>query len=321
MIRIGVYGAAGYTGGELIRLILGHPSCKLEFATSTTYHGQPVSAIHPDLYGRTDLLFTEEVWRECDVIFLCGGHGRSAELLKRINPARDTTVIDLSSDFRLKRKDHDFVYGLPEVNKSSISAANHIANPGCFATCIQLALLPLADKALLPAEVHITAITGSTGAGQKPVSTTHFSWRDNNVSVYKAFRHQHLDEIMQTLRQVQSGFDGNLHFVPVRGNFSRGILASTYLHCDLIEEETIKLYKSYYRDEPFVHIVPHDLSLKQVVNTNNCFIQLRKYNGILHVVAAIDNLLKGASGQAVQNMNLIFSLPETEGLNLKPSAF
>ena len=321
MIRAGIIGAAGYTAGELIRLLLNHPGARLVAAESASHAGQPLSAAHPDLLGETDLHFTDALDpAETDVIFLCSGHGRSKAAFHALPADYPGAVIDLSNDFRLAADAEGFVYGLPEAYKHLIVKAKHIANPGCFATAIQLALLPLATADLL-GEVHVTAITGSTGAGATPGPTTHFSNRADNVSVYKAFTHQHLGEILQTLGDLAPSFGGELNFVPVRGCFTRGIFASVYLDCPWTEEEAKAAYQAYYRDAPFVSVTEGDPDLKMVVNTNKCVLQVLKHGRKLHIVSVIDNLLKGASGQAVQNMNLVFGLPETAGLKLKASRF
>lgn len=321
MIRVGIIGAAGYTAGELIRILLNHPDAVLVAAESRSHAGQPLHAAHPDLLGETDLRFTEALDPAgTDVIFLCSGHGKSKEAFHGLPADYPGAVIDLSNDFRLAADAEDFVYGLPEAYKQKIISAKHIANPGCFATAIQLALLPLAAADRL-GEVHVTAITGSTGAGQTPTPLTHFSNRADNLSVYKAFTHQHLGEIRQTLCDLAPSFGGELNFVPVRGDFTRGIFASVYLDCDWTEEEAKAAYAAFYRDAPFVVVTDLDPDLKMVVNTNKCVLQVRKHGRKLHIISVIDNLLKGASGQAVQNMNLVFGLPETAGLKLKASRF
>lgn len=321
MIRAGIIGAAGYTAGELIRLLLNHPEAELVAAESRSHAGKPLTAAHPDLIGETDLRFTDALDPAgTDVIFLCSGHGKSREAFQALPPAYPGAVIDLSNDFRLAADAGDFVYGLPEAYRDRIAASRHIANPGCFATATQLALLPLAAADLL-GEIHVTALTGSTGAGATPSPSTHFSNRSDNISVYKAFTHQHLGEILQTLHDLAPGFGGALNFVPMRGCFARGIFASVYLDCPWTEEEADAAYRTFYRDAPFVHVTEADPDLKLVVNTNKCVLQVRKHGRKLHIVSVIDNLLKGASGQAVQNMNLVFGLDETAGLRLKPSRF
>jgi len=320
-IRVGVAGAAGYTGGELIRLLLGHPYVEISWLHSSSNGGKPVYAVHDDLIGYTDLAFSTEANADnIDVVFLCLGHGTSAKYLAD-NPALlKKKIIDLSQDFRLTGT-HDFVYGLPEFQRDVIAKANHIANPGCFATAIQLALLPLAAHGLLTNHVHINATTGSTGAGQALSETGHFSWREGNFSVYKAFTHQHLAEIGQTLTSLQNNRSGGLYFIPNRGNFTRGIFVSLYLQCSLPEDEAIELYENFYASHPFTHVTKSNLHLKQVVNTNNCLLQIEKHGEQLLILSAIDNLLKGASGQALENMNLLFGLEQTAGLRIKPSAF
>lgn len=321
MIQVGIIGAAGYTAGELMRILINHPCANILFAQSTSHAGEPVWKAHHDLIGETSLIFSADApVNAVDVIFLCMGHGKSKEYVQQLPTDFDGKIIDLSNDYRLTKDAEDFVYGLPEAFRSDIKNAKHIANPGCFATSIQLALLPMA-KANRLGEIHVTGITGSTGAGQKPSDTTHFSWRDNNMSVYKSFTHQHLGEINETLSKLAPDYNGELNFVPVRGNYSRGIMASVYFDCNLNEEEAIELYKAYYKDEPFVNIVDFNPDLKMVVNTNKCVLYVKKYGKKLHVISMIDNLVKGASGQAVENMNLIFGLPENTGLNLKPSGF
>ncbi len=322
-IKAGIAGAAGYTGGELIRLLLLHPNVEIVFAHSNSNAGKPLYHVHTDLLGDTTLLFASELSNNIDVLFLCMGHGDSKKFLAANSIPSNVRIIDLSQDFRLKENATDkWVYGLPELNCEKISSSQyHIANPGCFATCIQLALLPLAQAGLLQADVHINATTGSTGAGQSPSATGHFSWRANNLSVYKAFEHQHLKEIGESLFQLQPSLNVPLNFIPQRGSFTRGIHASLYTQCALPIEEAIALYDQYYRNNPFVHISLRPVDLKQVVNTNKCLLHIEKHGDMLMVTSVIDNLLKGASGQAVQNMNLVFGLDETAGLKLKPVAF
>lgn len=319
-IKAGIIGGAGYTGGELIRLLLNHPSVEIGFIHSKSYSGKKVYEVHRDLYPETDLNFVEQIDLNVNVIFLCVAHGEAADFLQKHQLNGAIKVIDLSQDFRIKG-DHQFVYGLPELQRDKISSADHVANPGCFATCIQLALLPLAKTNNLADEVHVSAITGSTGAGFSPSPTTHFSWRNNNISVYKAFDHQHLKEITQSIRQLAPGYDRNINFIPFRGNFSRGILASVYINWEGSEQEALEMYQKYYQDHPFVHVSPINPDLKQVVNTNKCILHLEKHADKLLIISAIDNLLKGASGQAVQNMNLMFGLDEISGLQLKSVAF
>ena len=321
MIKVGIIGAAGYTAGELIRILINHPCANILFAQSKSHAGQPVWMAHHDLVGETSLTFSADApVQNVDVIFLCMGHGKSRDFVDQLPRDYNGKIIDLSQDFRLHDSAGDFVYGLPEAFRREIKAAEHIANPGCFATSIQLALLPMA-KANKLGEIHVTGITGSTGAGQNPSETTHFSWREGNLSTYKAFTHQHLLEINETLHRLAPNYRGELNFVPVRGNHTRGILASVYFDCDLDEADAVNIYKNYYKDEPFVNVVDFNPDLKMVVNTNKAVLYVKKYGSKLHVVSMIDNLIKGASGQAVENMNLIFGLPENTGLNLKPSAF
>ena len=320
MIKVGIIGGAGYTAGELIRLLINHPQVAIEFIHSTSNAGNLVSEVHGDLYGECDLRFSAEYdLTAVDVLFLCSAHGASAKFMEENEIPAELKIVDLAQDFRDEHD--DFVYGLPEMQREKISTATRIANPGCFATAIQLALLPLAKAQLLNDEVHITAITGSTGAGVKPSATTHFSWRSDNISTYKAFEHQHLLEIGRNLRNLQPSFDKALNFVPMRGDFARGILASVYTECPLSAEEAVALYKEYYADSRFCFVAEKNIDLKQVVNTNKALVYVSKYGSKLHIVSAIDNLLKGASGQAVENMNLICGFDEKLGLNLKPSAF
>jgi N-acetyl-gamma-glutamyl-phosphate reductase len=319
MIKTGIIGGAGYTAGEMLRILLNHPQVEISFVHSKSNAGNSIASVHQDLLGETDLKFSSAFRNEIDVLFLCLGHGQSKVFLEE-NPFSDSVkIIDLSQDYRLGNS--GFVYGLPELNKTDIQKADKIANPGCFATAIQLALLPLAKKHLLREDVHINAVTGSTGAGQSLSATSHFSWRNNNVSIYKTFTHQHLKEIRQSLQQLQEAFTQELYFIPVRGNFTRGILATAYTRCDLTLEEAKSLYREFYQDHPFTIISDENPALKQVVNTNKCILHLQKHENMLLVVSIIDNLVKGASGQAVQNMNLMFGLEESEGLRLKPVGF
>ncbi|MCB0430305.1 MAG: N-acetyl-gamma-glutamyl-phosphate reductase [Flavobacteriales bacterium] len=321
-VRIGIVGGAGYTGGEMLRILLGHPHAEIVFVHSKSHAGDPVYKAHGDLVGETELHFTDTLQKDIDVLFLCVGHGEASVFLKENALPDHIRIIDLSQDFRLKEKGNNgFVYGLPELNRSVIQQAVHIANPGCFATCIQLGLLPLAAAGKLKNDVHVTAITGSTGAGQKLTATSHFSWRNNNMSVYKAFTHQHLGEINQSLQQLDTGRDASMHFIPYRGDFTRGIIASSYTSCPLSLEEAREMYNRYYETHPFVHQVTVNPDLKQVVNTNKCIVYLEKHEDQLLIISMIDNLVKGASGQAVQNMNLIMGLEEKEGLYLKPIGF
>lgn len=325
MIQVGIIGGAGYTAGELIRILLGHKYAKLNFVFSTSNAGNYLYDVHQDLLGSTAIKFTDKINESVDVVFLCLGHGNSKKFLTNHKFSSKTKIIDLSQDFRLKNdanfEGKKFVYGLPELNKDKIKQAQNIANPGCFATAIQLALLPLAKNNLLLNSVHINATTGATGVGVKPGATTHFSWRNNNFSIYKPFTHQHLAEINESLHQLQNNFNEQLLFIPNRGNFSRGIFATIYLKSKESLAAMYKLYKNYYKQTPFTLISENQIHLKQVVNTNNCIIHLEKIESNLLITVAIDNLLKGASGQAVQNMNLVFGFNENEGLKLKASVF
>ena len=325
-IKVGIIGAAGYTAGELLRILVNHPCAEIVFAQSGSHAGEPVWAAHADLLGETKLRFSPvpelvEGSVHPDVLFLCSGHGKAKPFVETLPESYKGAIIDLGNDFRLAADAGDFVYGLPEAFKDKIVKAKHIANPGCFATSIQLALLPMASLDSLP-EIHVTGITGSTGAGQAPSETTHFSWRSDNLSIYKAFTHQHLGEVNETLKTLAPSYSGEMNFVPVRGDFARGILASVYFDCDLPEEAAVQIYKDYYKNEPFVHVIDSNPDMKMVVNTTNkCVLNVRKHGRKLHVISVIDNLIKGASGQAVQNMNLIFGLPEDTGLHLKATRF
>ena len=322
MIRIGILGAAGYTGGELIRLLLNHPDAEIVFANSESNAGNPVSDVHEGLIGDTSLTFTDEMpFEQVDVVFFCFGHGKSESFLSSHAMPENVKIIDLAQDFRLAAPGNDFVYGLPEINREAISKSKHVANPGCFATCIQLGLLPAAKMGILTSDVAVNAITGSTGAGQKPTGTTHFSWRNNNMSIYKAFSHQHVPEIRQSLTQVQGHLEASIDFIPYRGDFSRGIFATEVVKTDAGIEDIVAAYKSFYADEPFTHYSDKAIDLKQVVNTNKALIHCDKYGDKLLITSCIDNLLKGAVGQAVQNMNIMFGIDESAGLRLKPSAF
>ena len=322
MIRIGIIGGAGYTAGELCRLLLNHPEAEIVFVNSESNAGNLLTDVHEGLYGETDLRFTDKLpFEDVDVVFFCFGHGKSTQFLSEHYIPADIRIIDLAQDFRLAAEDNDYVYGLPELNRNLICGAQHIANPGCFATCIQLGLLPLAEAGLLQGDVSVNAITGSTGAGVKPGPTKHFSWRNDNVSIYKAFRHQHLAEIGQSLRSLQPDFDAQLEFIPVRGCFSRGIFATLYLHSDATAEEVNRLYQAYYADAAFTFVTDKAVDLKDVVNTNKCLLHVEKIDDKILITSAIDNLLKGAVGTAVHNMNLLFGMPEREGLLLKASAF
>ena len=321
-IKVGVIGGAGYTAGELLRILINHPNVDIEFVNSSSNAGNPVVDVHSGLIGETNLSFTSELpLDKVDALFLCSAHGDSKKFLEANQIPDSVKIIDLSTDYRAKSPNHDFVYGLPELNRDEIRKATRVANPGCFATAIQLALFPLAAAGLLTDELHINAITGSTGAGVKPSETSHFSWRNNNISIYKAFDHQHLDEIGQSLRQLQPGFKKSLNFIPVRGNFARGIYATTYTNCALNLDEAKKLYADFYKDAAFTFLVEKNPDLKQVVNTNKGIVYLEKHGDKLLIVSMIDNLLKGASGQAVQNMNLMFGLDEKTGLGLKSIGF
>ena len=325
MIEVGIIGGAGYTAGELVRLLISHPKTNINFVFSTSNAGNKISHIHQDLVGSLDLKFTDTVNPDVDVLFLCLGHGNSIKFLENNTFSDKTKIIDLGNDFRLEKDQvfdgKNFVYGLPELEKEAIKSANYIANPGCFATAIQLALLPLAEKNLLNNDVHINAVTGATGAGTSLSATTHYTWRDNNFSYYKPFTHQHLGEINQSVKRLQNNFSSEILFMPNRGNFSRGIFATLYTDFEGTIEEAISMYKDFYKDAKFTFISDVAIHLKQVVNTNKCIIHLHKHNNKLLVTSVIDNLLKGASGQAIQNMNLMFGLEETEGLQLKATYF
>ncbi len=319
-MKIGIIGGAGYTAGELLRLLINHPEAEIAFVHSESNAGNRITDVHGGLAGETDLRFSADFdLGAIDVLYLCSGHGQSTAFWERNEMPSGLKVIDLAQDFR--DESCGYVYGLPEVNRARISVADKVANPGCFATAIQLALLPLAAAGKLTNDVHVTAITGSTGAGVKPGATTHFSWRTDNLSVYKPFGHQHLIEINRTLHLLQPDFSANINFVPMRGDFARGIFASVYTDCDLSDEEARKLYDDYYADAPFTVVSDKAVDLKQVVNTNKAMVRPEKHGSKLLIVSAIDNLLKGASGQAVQNMNIMSGLDERCGLRLKPSAF
>ncbi|MBX9852710.1 MAG: N-acetyl-gamma-glutamyl-phosphate reductase [Cytophagaceae bacterium] len=330
-IKIGIVGGAGYTGGELLRILVFHPQAEIVFVHSKSNAGNLISKVHADLLGMTNLKFSEKLEHHIDVLFLCVGHGDALKFLeseeyKNYNKERDNKsgplkLIDLSQDYRIAKEGNDFVYGLPELQREKIKKADHIANPGCFATCIQLGLLPLAANNLLNDEIHISGITGSTGAGQSLTQTSHFSWRNNNMSIYKAFTHQHLKEINQSLKSLQKGFGKKINFIPFRGDFTRGIFATLYIKSNISLEEAYNIYEKYYEGHPFTHVTKDNPDLKQVVNTNNCIVYLEKHEDTLLIVSMTDNLLKGASGQATQNMNLMFGLEETTGLRLKAPAF
>ena len=321
-IKAGIVGGAGYTGGEMLRLLINHPDVEIAFVHSNSNGGNLISDVHTDLIGDTQLRFTGELSSEIDVLFLCVGHGDAKKFLDANPVAEGIKVIDLSQDFRLAQAaGTEWVYGLPELNRERIKDASYIANPGCFATCIQLGLLPLAAKGLLKDEVHINATTGSTGAGQSLAATSHFTWRNNNLSVYKAFAHQHLNEIGESLQQLDPQFDAVMNFIPQRGDFTRGILAAMYVETEMTEEEAQLLYEDFYAEHPFTHVSRKNIDLKQVVNTNKGIVHVEKHGDKLLVISIIDNLLKGASGQAVQNMNIMFGLEERQGLRLKATAF
>ncbi len=345
MIKTGILGGAGYTAGELIRLLLNHPQAEIKFVNSESNAGNLLTDVHEGLYGETEMRFTSEMpFDEVDVLFFCFGHGKSEAFLKQHEVPEHVKIIDLAQDFRLESSSgkipdaqehantaatrqhptpecHDYIYGLPELNKEKIAQAQHVANPGCFATCIQLGLLPAANMKLLDKDVSVNAITGSTGAGVKPSGTTHFSWRMGNMSIYKAFDHQHVPEICQSLKQAQGSLDADIEFIPYRGDFSRGIFATMVVKTDADIDSIVAGYKQFYHDAPFTHYVDKPLDLKQVVNTNKALVHCDKHGNKLLITACIDNLLKGAVGQAVQNMNIMFGIDETAGLRLKPSAF
>ena len=324
-LEVGIIGGAGYTAGELIRLLLNHPKTNINFVYSTSNAGNKVYKVHQDLIGSTEISFVDTIKTNIDVLFLCLGHGNSTKFLKENSFSSDTKIIDLSNDFRLNADkvldEKEFVYGLPELQKEQIKTAKYIANPGCFATALQLAILPLAAHNLLQNDVHINAVTGATGAGTSLSETTHFTYRDNNFSHYKAFTHQHLGEINQTVKQLQAGFNSEINFMPNRGNFSRGIFATTYTKYDGSLNDAKKMYQEYYKDAAFTFVSDDEIHMKQVVNTNKCIIHLAKHDNKLLITSVIDNLLKGASGQAIQNMNLMYNFEETLGLNLKANYF
>ncbi|MBR6990027.1 MAG: N-acetyl-gamma-glutamyl-phosphate reductase [Bacteroidaceae bacterium] len=345
MIKVGILGAAGYTGGELIRLLLWHPEVEIVFANSESNAGNLITDVHGGLLGETELLFSADMpLNQVDVVFFCFGHGKSEAFLKEHSIPAHVKIIDLAQDFRIAAPTHDFVYGLPEIHKESIQTCQHLANPGCFATCVQLGLLPLAKAGLLKYDIAVNAITGSTGAGQKPSGTTHFSWRNNNLSIYKVFTHQHLHEICQSLNELRpiqtpniidtlvatpTEKDITIDFIPYRGDFARGIFCTEVVKFDGKEgassnptkEQLAELFKEFYKNAAFTHYVDKALDLKQVVNTNKALIHVDKFGNKAVITSMIDNLLKGAVGQAVQNMNLMFGIDETTGLRLKPSAF
>ena len=321
-LKVGIIGGAGYTAGELIRLLIVHPDVEIQFIHSASNAGNRITDVHGGLFGETDLVFSDTLsLAGTDALFLCSAHGDSRMFMETHSLPESLKIIDLSTDYRHKDSAGEFVYGLPELNKPSIQTASRIANPGCFATAIQLALLPLAANGLLKEAIHVNAITGSTGAGVKPAATTHFSWRTDNISVYKPFEHQHLQEITESLLQLQPGWSSPIHFIPVRGNFARGIFACIYTSCDLPQEEVKKLYSDFYRDAAFTFVTDKNPDMKQAVNTNMCILYPEKHGNRLLIISVIDNLLKGASGQAVQNFNLMFGLDEKSGLKLKASGF
>ena len=321
-VRIGILGAAGYTGGELIRVLLNHPQAEIVFANSESNAGNKVYAVHEGLLGETEMEFTDEMpFDQVDVVYFCFGHGKSEAFLKEHTIPAHVRIIDLAQDCRIAAPGHDYVYGLPETHRPQISGCNHLANPGCFATCIQLAMLPALAHGLISGDIHVNGITGSTGAGQKPGATTHYSWRNDNISVYKTFTHQHLLEINQTVQELCPGYDGRVLFIPQRGCFARGIYVTAYAKCDASLEDVQKAYADYYADAAFTHFTTKSPDMKQVVNTNKAVVYVEKYQDQLLMICCIDNLLKGAVGQAVQNMNLMFGLDEKAGLGLKASAF
>jgi N-acetyl-gamma-glutamyl-phosphate reductase len=327
-IKAGIIGGAGYTGGELLRILINHPQVVIDFVHSNSHAGHKIFEAHNDLLGDTDLTFTDKINTDVDVMFLCLGHGKALEFLEK-NPIPDhVKIIDLSQDFRINNKykgsngtTREFVYGLPELNREKIKQAGNIANPGCFATAFELALLPLAAEKLISSEVHIHGITGSTGAGQALSDTTHFTWRNNNISIYKAFTHQHLKEVRLTLENAAGATLPKLNFIPLRGNFTRGIFLSSYTDCDLNADQINSLYKNFYKHSAFTFVSDQEISVKEVVNTNKCLIKAEKYDEKILITSVIDNLTKGASGQAVQNMNLMFGIDEKTGLKLKPVSF
>ena len=322
MIKVGIIGGAGYTAGELISILLGHPDAEIVFVNSTSNAGNKLSAVHEGLIGETDMTFTDQLpLATIDVLFFCTAHGDTRKFMEANTLPEGLKVIDLSMDYRLEAEDNPFIYGLPELNRRAICKSQYVANPGCFATAIQLALLPLARNLMLNDDIYVNAITGSTGAGVKPGATTHFSWRNNNISIYKPFTHQHLPEIIQSIKHLQSSFNSDINFIPYRGDFTRGIFATVIVKNAVDIEELYKIYREYYEADSFVHVVEEQIDLKQVVNTNKCLIHLEKYEDKLVVMSCIDNLLKGASGTAVHNMNLLFNLKETTGLILKSSGF
>lgn len=322
MIRVGIIGGAGYTAGELLRLLTGHPDVEICFVNSTSNAGNKITDVHSGLLGETDLVFTDELPLDSiDLLFFCTAHGDTKKFIDSHQLPDELKIIDLSMDYRIKSNEHDFIYGLPELNRRHTCKSRYVANPGCFATCIELGLLPLAKEHLLKGDISVNAITGSTGAGVKPSATTHFSWRNNNISIYKPFEHQHIPEIIQSIKTLQPDYEGSIDFIPYRGDFPRGIFATIVVKCDTDIDTLYNIYESYYERDSFTHVIPTPIDLKQVINTNKCLIHLEKHGDKLLITSIIDNLLKGASGQAVHNMNLLFGLAETVGLILKPSAF
>ncbi|WP_018109756.1 N-acetyl-gamma-glutamyl-phosphate reductase [Bacteroides propionicifaciens] len=322
MIKVGIIGGAGYTAGELIRLLVNHPEAEIIFIHSVSNAGNNVADVHSGLYGECELIFTDQYpFDEIDVLFFCTAHGDTKKFLDIHTLPEELKVIDLSMDFRLASDENPFLYGLPELNRRAICKSQYVANPGCFATCIELGLLPLAKHLMLNDDIVINAITGSTGSGVHPKPTTHFSWRDNNMSVYKPFTHQHLPEVRQSLKQLQNSFNADISFIPYRGDFPRGIFTTILVKSKVKLEEIKRIYQEYYAEDSFVHLAENNIDLKEVVNTNKCLIHLEKHEDKLLIICCIDNLLKGASGQAIHNMNLMFNLEETVGLRLKPSAF
>ena len=323
MKKIGIVGGAGFTGGELIRILLNHPKFKIKFIYSISQNGKNIHEIHPDLLGKTDIIFSDQITTDVDVLFLCLGHGKSRIFLDKYNFKSDTILIDLSSDFRLinnnKYKSRNFLYSLPEFNREKIKQSKSIANPGCFATAIQIGLLPLLVNNLIKNDIHVNAITGSTGAGKISSDTNNFNWRNNNVSIYKPFNHQHLNEIYQTLNIL--GNDSKIYFVPYRGNFTRGIFTSIYMKLDHKIKDIEIIYKDFYKNHPFTFLSKNDINLKEVINTNNCHLKIEFHENIIHITTVLDNLLKGASGQAVQNLNIIYGYEESLGLNFKGSIY
>src|SRR5574344_98680 len=322
MIKVGIIGGAGYTAGELIRILLNHPDAEIIFVNTTSNAGNNLSSVHAGLIGETDMSFTDEMPLDSiDVLFFCTAHGDTRKFLESRDLPEELKVIDMSMDYRIEDENNKFIYGLPELNRRTICQSQYVANPGCFATAIQLALLPLARNLMLNDDIYVNAITGSTGAGVKPSATTHFSWRTDNISIYKPFEHQNLPEILQSVKHLQSSFDSKITFIPYRGGFPRGIFATIIVKNAVDIDELYTIYREYYESDSFVHVVDEEIDLKQVLNTNKCLIHLEKHDDQLLIVSCIDNLLKGASGTAVHNMNLLFNLKETTGLMLKPSGF